>query len=38
MRIEMLNKLARKKIFTIDEATKITGIGKTVSLRIMLLR
>ena len=37
MRIEMLNKLARKKIFTIDEATKITGLDKN-TLKVLLSR
>ncbi len=37
MRIELLNKLARKKIFTIDEAAKITGIDKN-TLKVLLSR
>ncbi|GAB6101015.1 type IV toxin-antitoxin system AbiEi family antitoxin domain-containing protein [Thermococcus atlanticus] len=37
MRIELLNKLARKKIFTIDEAAKITGINKN-TLKVLLSR
>jgi len=37
MRIEMLNKLARKKIFTIDEAAKITGLDKN-TLKVLLSR
>ena len=37
MRIEMLNKLARKKIFTIEEAVKITGIDKN-TLKVLLSR
>ncbi|MBO8175045.1 MAG: type IV toxin-antitoxin system AbiEi family antitoxin domain-containing protein [Thermococcus sp.] len=37
MRIELLNKLARKKIFTIDEAAKITGIDKN-ALKVLLSR
>jgi len=37
MRIELLNKLARKKVFTIDEAAKITGINKN-TLKVLLSR
>lgn len=37
MRIELLNKLARKRIFTIDEAAKITGIDKS-TLKVLLSR
>jgi len=37
MRIEMLNKLARKRIFTIEEAVKITGIDKNI-LKVLLSR
>lgn len=37
MRIELLNKLARKKIFTIEEAVKITGLGKN-TLKVLLNR
>ena len=37
MRIEMLNKLARKRIFTIEEAVKITGLGKN-TLKVLLSR
>ena len=37
MRIEMLSKLARKRIFTIEEAVKITGLGKN-TLKVLLSR
>jgi len=37
MRIELLNKLARKKIFTIDEAAKMTGIDRN-TLKVLLSR
>ncbi|MFA4647757.1 type IV toxin-antitoxin system AbiEi family antitoxin domain-containing protein [Pyrococcus kukulkanii] len=37
MRIELLNKLARKRVFTIDEAAKITGIDKN-TLKVLLSR
>ena len=37
MRIELLNKLARKKVFTIDEAAKMTGIDRN-TLKVLLSR
>jgi len=37
MRIKMLDELARKKVFTVEEAVKISGIDKNV-LRVILSR
>lgn len=37
MRIELLNKLARKRVFTIEEAAKITGLNRN-ALKVLLSR
>ncbi len=37
MRIELLNKLARKRVFTIGEAVRITGLDRN-TLKVLLSR
>ncbi len=37
MRIKLLNKLARKRVFTIEEAAKITGLDRN-TLKVLLSR